>query len=72
MNGYHIESELDGILQSGYYESHLGYKNVNWFVNEVLKLEKELASVLKKTKKDIITAKKDEEDYRKNNICRFR
>ena len=37
MNGNHIESELNDILQSCYYESPLGYNNVNWFVNEVLK-----------------------------------
>ena len=38
LNGYHIKSELNDILQSGCYESPLGYKNVEWFVNEIIKL----------------------------------
>ena len=40
LNGYHIESELNDILNSGYYKSPLGYDKVDWFVNEVVKLEK--------------------------------
>ena len=40
LNGYHIISELDDILKSVYYESPLGYDNVDWYVYEVLKLEK--------------------------------
>ena len=40
LNGYHIESELKDAFKNGYYESPLGYDNVDWFVNEVLKLEK--------------------------------
>ena len=31
-NGYHVESELDDISKSGYYESPLGYDNVDWFL----------------------------------------
>ena len=38
-NGYYIISELEGVLESGYNESPLGYDNVDWFVNEVVKLE---------------------------------
>ena len=33
LNGYPIESELEEVLQSGYYKSPLGYDNVDWFVN---------------------------------------
>ena len=33
----HIKSELNDILQSDYYESLLGYNDVDWFVNEVKK-----------------------------------
>ena len=40
LNGYHLESELDDILKSGFYESHLGYDKVDWFVIEVIKIEK--------------------------------
>ena len=39
LNGYHIISNLEDVLKSGYYESPLGYDNVNWFVDEVIKLE---------------------------------
>ena len=68
LNGYHKISELEDVLKSGYYESPLGYNNVDWFVNEVLKLENKMAFYFKNTKKDIVTTDDDEEDYRKNTI----
>ena len=71
LNEYHIISELEDVLKSDYYKSPLGYKNVDWFVNEVIKLENKVAFCFKNTKKDIIMTQKDEEDYRNNNICRF-
>ena len=71
LNGYRIVSELDDVLKSGYHKSLLGYNNVDWFVNEVFKLEIEMAFYFKNTKKDIIMTEEDEEDYRNNNICRF-
>ena len=37
LNGYYIISELNDVLKSGYYESPLGYDNVDWFVKEVIK-----------------------------------
>ena len=40
LNGYRIESELEDVLQSGYHKRPLGYDNVDWFVDEVIKLEK--------------------------------
>ena len=71
LNGYHIISELEDVLESGHYESPLGYNNVDWFVKEVIKLENKMAFYFKNTKKDIIMTQEDEEDYRNNNICRF-
>ena len=71
LNGYHIVSELEDVLKSDYYKSLLGYNNVDWFVNEVLKLENKMAFFFKNTKKDIIMTNEDEEVFRKNNICRF-
>ena len=71
LNGYRIESELNDFLQSGYYKSPLGYDNVDWFVDEVIKLENKVAFYFKQTKKDIEMTEKDEEDYRNNNFCRF-
>ena len=71
LNGYYIISELEDVLESGYYESHLGYDNVDWFVKEVIKLENKMAFYFKNTKKDIIMTKEKEEDFKNNNICRF-
>ena len=69
-NGDYIISELN-VLQSGYFISPLGYENVDWFVNEVIKLKNKMAFYFKNTKKDIIMTKEDEEDYKNNISCRF-
>ena len=71
LNGYHIESEIKDILKSGYYKSPLGYDNVDWFVNEVIKLENNMAVCFKNTNKNIIMTEEDEEDFKNNNVCRF-
>ena len=68
LNGYYIISELEDVLESGYYESPLSYDNVDWFVKEVIKLENKMSFYFKNTKKDIIMTKEDEEDYKNNNI----
>ena len=70
INGYKIVSEMESVSKGGYYESPLGYDNVDWFVNEVIKLENKMAFYFKNTKKDIIMTQEDEEDYRNINICR--
>ena len=59
------------VLKSDYYKSPLGYNNVDWFVDEVIKLEKKMVFYFKNTKKDIHMTEEDEEDYRNDNICRF-
>ena len=33
LDGFEIVSEVEDILKSGYYDSPLGYDNVDWFVN---------------------------------------
>ena len=71
LNGYHIISELEDVLKSDYYKSPLGYNNVEWFVNEVIKLENKMAFFFKNTKKDIVMTDEDDEVNRNNNICRF-
>ena len=43
LNGYHLESELEDVLKSGYHKSSLGYNNVVWFVNEVTRIENKMA-----------------------------
>ena len=70
-NVYHIESELDHFLRSGYYESPLGHENVDWFVDEIVKLEIKMNFLFKNTKKGIIMTEKDKQDFEKNNICRY-
>ena len=71
LNGYHIVSELEDILKSDFYQSTLSYDNVDWFVDEAIKLENKIAFYFKNTNKDIIMTQEDEEDFRNNNICRF-
>ena len=71
LNGYHIESELEDVLKSGYHKSPLGYNNVDWFVDEVIQLENKMAFYFKNTKKDIIMRKEDEEVFKNKNICQF-
>ena len=71
LNGYHIISELEDVLKSDYFKSPLGYDNVDWFVDEIIKLENKMAFYFKNTNKDIIMTQEDEEDFRNNNICRF-
>ena len=71
MNGYHIISELEDFLKSEYYQSPLRYNNVDWFVDEVIKLENKMDFFFMKTKKDNIMKEEDEEDFKNNKICRF-
>ena len=62
---------MEGVIESGYYESPLGYDNVEWFVNEIRNIEKKMAFYFKNTKEHIILTKENEEDFKNNNICRF-
>ena len=71
LDGYEIVSELDDVLQSGYYKSILGYDNVDWFVNDVIKIKNKLVFFLKDNKKYIIMTQENKEYYRTNIICRF-
>ena len=51
LDGYVIISELNDVLESGYYTSPLGFNNVDSFVDEVINLENKMASFFKNTKK---------------------
>ena len=62
---------MEGILKSSYHKSPLGYNNVDWFVDEVVKLENKMAFYFESTRKDIVMTEEDEEDYRINDICQF-
>ena len=70
-NGYQIISELEHILESGYYISPLGHENVNWFVDEIVKLENKMNFWFKNTKRDIIMKEEDQYEFENNNICRY-
>ena len=72
LNGYRIISDMEDVLPGGYHKSPLGYNNVDWFDNEVLKNENKMAFYFENTNKNIIMTDEDEEDVKKNNICRFR
>ena len=61
---------MDDVLKSGNNESNPGYDNIDGFVDEVLKIENEMAVYFKNTQKDTIMTEEDEKHYRKN-ICRF-
>ena len=71
LNGYHVASEINDILESGFYESPLGNDNVDWFVNEVMKLKNNMTFSFKNTNKDNLMTDEDEEDFKNNNSCRF-
>ena len=68
-NGYGIVAELEDAFKSDYYKSPLGYENVDWFVDEIIKLENKMAFYFKSTKKDNIVKDENEEDYRSTRIC---
>ena len=71
LNGYRMEPELEDVLKSEYYESLPDYKNVEWFVDEVKKLEKKMAFYFKHSKKDIIMTQENKKDFENINICCF-
>ena len=50
LKGYYIITQLEDNLESGYYESPLGYDNADWFVNEVIKIENKMAFDFENTK----------------------
>ena len=35
-------SELNNVLQSGYHQPPLGYENLDWLVNDLIKFESEM------------------------------
>ena len=61
LNGYRIVSEMEKVLKSGYYKSLLCYNNVEWFVDEVIKLENKMAFYFKRTNNDVNMTEKNEE-----------
>ena len=56
---------MEDVLKRDYYKSPLGYDIVDWFVNEVVKLENQMAFYFKNTNKDIVMTEEDMEDFKK-------
>ena len=54
---------MEDVLHSSYYKTPFGYINVDWFVNEVRKLEIKMNFYFKNTKKDIIRTEEDKEGF---------
>ena len=63
LNGYRIVSELEEVLKSGCYKSPLGYENVDWFVDEIIKLENKMAFYFKNTNKGVNMTEEDRGDF---------
>ena len=70
-NRYFIVSEQNNVLESGYFESPLGYNIVDWFAHEAIKLESKMVFSLKNIRQDITRSEKDERPFGDNNICRY-
>ena len=71
LNGNYIVFELNVNLKSGFYESPLGNNNVDWFVEEVIKVEIKKSFCFKTDNQDIIMTQEDKEIFDKNNNFRF-
>ena len=63
---------MDYVLESGYYESLLGYNNSDWYEDELIKLETKMLFCFKNTNRDKIMTQKDTEVFDKSNFCRSR
>ena len=62
---------MEDVSRSGFYKFPLGYDKVDWFVDEVIKLENKLVCYFNITKKDIIMTEEDAEAFKKREVCRF-
>ena len=62
---------MEKVLKSGYYRSNLDYDNVDFFGNEVIKIENKIPLYFKNTEKNIIMTEEDEEDSENNKKFRF-
>ena len=69
-NGFYVVSELNDVLQSGYHSAFVE-NNVEWFVNEDLKIENKMNCYFQNLKKNIMMTQEDEEDFKKSEVCWF-
>ena len=61
---------MEDILKSGYHKSLLGY-NVDWFFDEVVKLENKMAFYFKNTNEFIVMTEEDEEGFKTITFVNF-
>ena len=61
---------MNDVLKSGYYSSNLGYDEIDWFVDEIFRLEKNCL-FFETTKKVFVITEEDEEHYRKKILVNF-
>ena len=71
VNGYYIVSESEDVLKSGYFDFPSGYDIVDWFLDEIWKLENRMDFYFKNNNKDNKMTADDEEDFTKIIICQF-
>ena len=71
-NGSYIVSELEDVIESGCWSSILDYDTVEWFVDEVIKLENKMPTFFKNTKEEIILTEEDGENYSKKCLSKLR
>ena len=69
-NGYYIVSNLPSVLQSGYV-SNFGPNNVDWFVDEIIKLENKMNFYFKNTNVELNMLPEDEYNFEKSDKCWF-
>ena len=69
-NGYYIVSDLHSVLQSGYV-SNFGPNNVDWFVDEIIKLENKMNFYFKNTNVELNMLPEDEYNFENSDKCWF-
>ena len=67
-NGYYIVSDLPSILESGY-RSNFGPNNVDWFVDEIIKLENKMNFYFKITNVELKIIPEDEYNFANSDKC---
>ena len=67
-NGYYFVSDLPEVLASEY-KYNFGSDNVDWLVNEIIKLENQKNFFSKNTNIETIMTEKDEYNFENSNNC---
>ena len=62
---------MEDVSKSGYYKTTLRYDDVDWFVDEVVKVQSKTSFYFKNTKNDNFMTEEDEEDFKSTDFCEF-